>query len=75
METVDIQISHINSMRLGPLEDFTDTEIRLGDYIRLKGLQVGMILYLKDEDGDGQKIIIVGNGTPYEGPSSVSFDG
>ncbi len=74
MKLGEITISDENQLDLNLMDDLSDTEVRLGDYIRLKGLQVGMILYLKN-DGGGQKIILVGNGTPYEGLSTVSHDG
>lgn len=74
MKLCDIEVSDDNAMSFHLVDDLSDTEVRLGDYIRLKGLQVGQILYLKD-DGSGQKIIFVGNGTPHEGVSSISRDG
>lgn len=74
MKLGEITISDDTQLDLNLVDDLSDTEVRLGDYIRLKGLRVGMILYLKN-DGSGTKIIFVGNGTPAEGLSTVSHDG
>lgn len=63
-----------HALELRVAEDFSNTNIRLGDYIRLRGLCVGDILYLQDPNRD-TKVIFIGNGTPYEGVSSVSHDG
>ncbi len=74
MKLGEITISKDHELQLNLLEDFTDTEIRLGDFIRLKGLEVGVILYLKDDGGE-HKIILIGNGTPYNGLSTISGEG
>ncbi len=74
MKLCDIDISDQNAMSFHLVDDLSDTEVHLGDYIRLKGLEVGYILYLNN-DGGGQKVIFVGNSTPYEGISSISHDG
>lgn len=74
MKLGEIEISDHTALQLNLVEDLSETDVRLGDYIRLKGLQVGMMLYLKD-DGGGRKIILIGNGTPCEGLTNVSHDG
>lgn len=74
MKLGEISISDDHQLDLNLVEDFSDTEIRLGDFIRLKGLQVGMVFYLKNSVL-GTQILLIGNGTPYEGPSTVSHDG
>ena len=74
MKLGEVTISKDHQLDINLVEDFSDTEIRLGEFIRLRGLEVGMILYLKG-DGDGQKIILIGNGTPYNGLTTVSDEG
>jgi hypothetical protein len=74
MKLGEISISPDNQLDLNLVEDLSDTEVRLGDFIRLRGLQVGMILYLRN-DGSGQKIIFVGNGTPGAGTTEACYLG
>lgn len=69
-----LDLGNDNAVRLRSIEDLSDTRVCFGDYIRLRGLSVGDIIYLKN-DGSGEKVIFVGNGSPYEGVSSVSHDG
>jgi len=55
-------------------DDFSNTNLKFGDYIRLRGLKRGDLIYLKDK-GSGVKTVLVGNSTPYEGVSNTSEDG
>ncbi len=57
------------------IHDLSKTKVMLGDFIRLHGLQPGMIIYLKNDGSAIPKMLIIGNATPYEGVSSISHDG
>lgn len=63
------------NFRLELEEDFTDAKIFFGDYIRLKKIYVGDIFCLESPDGDFDRVVFIGNGTPYEGISTISHDG
>lgn len=56
-------------------ESFENTDLGFGDYIRLKGLQVGDVFHLETRDGNIRRTIVIGNGTPFEGISQTSHDG
>ena len=65
-------------------EDFENSDLGFGDYIRLKGLEVGTIIELEGRKASDtcsgwakgvKKTLIVGNCTPFEGVSTTSHDG
>lgn len=74
MKLQDIDFGKGNGISLHLVHDLSDTEVRFGDYIRLHGLLAGDLIYLRD-DGSGQKIVLIGNATNYNGVSSVSDEG
>mgnify|MGYP005858215771 CR=1 FL=1 len=74
MEKNIMKLGNNEALGLQLVEDLSDTNVPLGDYIRLKGLNFGDIIYLRD-DGSGEHVIVVGNGTPFEGVTSSSERG
>ena len=71
---VELNFGDGTGVSLRSVIDLTDSEIRLGDYIKLRGLEIGDIIYLRD-DGANTKVIFIGNATPYEGVSNVPQKG
>lgn len=69
-----IEIDERLGFEIAAPEDFRESKLYFGDYIRLRGLRYGDLFYLEKSGGEVQ-VVLIGNATPYEGPSSVSHDG
>ena len=74
MDPAIISLSPVNQLTVLQAQGFEGSHVSFGDYIKLAGLQPGDLIYLKD-DGSGEKVIMIGNATPYNGVSSTSAEG
>lgn len=72
--SIEIEADRL-ALSLRTPEDLRDAKIYFGDYIRLKGLRYGDLFYLIEEQSRESKVILIGNGTPYNGVTSTSDEG
>ena len=56
---------NVNGLVISLIDDLSNTSIKFGDYIRLKGLRVGDIFRLQADDTTDPVFVLIGNATPY----------
>lgn len=62
------------SPELKLVEDFSKDDIRFDAYVKLKSLNVGDVIFLRDS-ALTDKVLVIGAATPYEGVTGMSCNG